>query len=171
MLSETDLRALPLDELMRRAFDLAHSSRAKGNHPFGALLADASGAVVLESENTVGEMGDVTCHAEQNLISAASRKFTRDDLAGMVMVTSTEPCAMCSGATFWAGVRAVVYGLPMGDLHGYSVTPDNPTPASLNVPCRSVFAGCPAHPTTVIGPVLREEAAEPHAGFWGRSPG
>ena len=43
-----------------RAIELAHLSRANGNHPFGSLLVDASGRVVLEAENTaVTEIGRV----------------------------------------------------------------------------------------------------------------
>ena len=40
MPEQTDLESLDLATLMRRAFALAGSARAKGNHPFGALLCD-----------------------------------------------------------------------------------------------------------------------------------
>jgi len=58
-----------------RAIELARLSRAKGNHPFGSLLVDASGRVVLEAENTVVTEHDVTCHAELNLVRRASMQF------------------------------------------------------------------------------------------------
>ena len=161
-----DLAKIDLEALMRRAIELATSARSKGNHPFGALLCDLDGRVVLEAENTVGAENDVTRHAEQNLMSAASRTFTRDELGRLVMVTSTEPCAMCAGATFWTGVRAVVFGLPETALCDMCTSETNPTPPVLNVPCASVFASCPGHPTTIVGPVLEEEARVPHRGFW-----
>jgi tRNA(Arg) A34 adenosine deaminase TadA len=113
-------------------------------------------------------MNDVTCHAEQNLMSAASRKFSDDQLSELVMVTSTEPCAMCSGATFWTGVRAVVYGLPETALCEMCISSENPNPPVLRLPCRDVFAGCAGHPTAVIGPVLEAEARVPHQGFWSK---
>ena len=100
-------------------------------------------------------------------MSMASRKFSPEELSRLVMVTSTEPCAMCSGATFWTGVRAVVYGLPESVLCEMCTSADNPTPPVLDHPCTEVFAGCAGHPTQVIGPVLQGEARVPHQGFWG----
>ena len=164
-----DLQAvknLDLEALMRRAIALAAAARAKGNHPFGALLCDLDGNILLEAENSVGAENDVTRHAEQNLMSAASRTFSKDALSQYVMVTSTEPCAMCAGATFWTGVRAVVYGLPEIALCEMCTDNDNPFPPVLNVPCGQIFAGCKGHPTVVVGPVLEQEARVPHVGFW-----
>ena len=166
MPEQTDLESLDLATLMRRAFALAGSARAKGNHPFGALLCDRAGNIVLEAENTVGSEQDATRHAEQNLMSAASQKFTKDELGRLIMVTSTEPCAMCAGATFWTGVRTVVFGLPEVALCEMCTSADNPNPPVLNLPCKEVFAGCRGHETTVIGPILENEARVPHAGFW-----
>lgn len=162
----SELERMDLAALMRRAFALANAARAKGNHPFGALLCDLSGHIVLEAENTVGSEHDATRHAEQNLMSAASRKFSRAELAQLVMVTSTEPCAMCAGATFWTGVRAVVFGLPEVALCEMCTSERDPDPPVLNLPCAEVFAGCRGHETTVIGPILDEEARQPHSGFW-----
>lgn len=162
----SELEALDLATLMRRAFALASSARSKGNQPFGALLCDLDGNIVLEAENTVGSDHDVTRHAEQNLMSAASRKFSREVLSRLVMVTSTEPCAMCAGATFWTGVRAVVYGLPEAALCDMCTSAENPNPPVLDLPCTEVFAACRGHGTTVVGPILADEARLPHAGFW-----
>lgn len=33
------------------------------------------------------------------------------------MYTSTEPCAMCSGAIFWCGVKKVVFGLRATEMY------------------------------------------------------
>ena len=140
MPTRPEIDRLDLPALMRRAIALALSARAKGNHPFGALLCDLDGTIVLEAENSVGGDRDVTSHAEQNLMSAASRRFSAEELARMVMVTSTEPCAMCAGATFWTGVRAVVYGLPEDALGAMCRSADNPSPPVLNLPCTAVFA-------------------------------
>ncbi len=166
MFSRQEIEMLDVEALMRRAIALAVSARSKGNHPFGALLCDLEGNIVLEAENTVGNENDVTCHAEQNLMSAASQKFRKEELGQLVMVTSTEPCAMCAGATFWTGVRAVVYGLPENALYSMCTSAENPTPPVLNMSCEKVFQGCLGHPTIVIGPVLEDEARLPHGGFW-----
>ena len=142
---------------MRKAIDLAYLAKEHGNHPFGALLAHDN-EIVLTAENSVLTSQDVTHHAELNLISEASRLFTLERLSEVVLYTSTEPCAMCTGAIFWAGVRTVVYGCPaerLGEIAG----------GSFVVPCRHLFAFSEIN-TAVIGPILEEEAAKVHEGFW-----
>ena len=148
---------------MRRAFDVARLARQHGNHPFGALLSDAAGEVLLEAENTVVTASDCTGHAELNLIRRASKSLGGDALAAATLYTSTEPCAMCAGAIYWAGVSRVVFGLRESDLPALAgADPRNPT---LALPCRDVFARG-QRPIEVIGPVLEDEARVVHEGFW-----
>ena len=82
---------------LTRAIELAADAREHGNHPFGSLLVDGDGNVVLEAENTVVTGRDCTAHAEQNLVRAAVSQFEPDRLATFTLYTSTEPCAMCAG--------------------------------------------------------------------------
>ena len=49
---KSPMENLDIERLMRRAIELAQSARSKGNHPFGALLCDRDGKIVLEAENT-----------------------------------------------------------------------------------------------------------------------
>ena len=155
-----------LEVLIRRALGLARLSREHGNHPFGALLADAAGEVLLEHENTVVTVSDCTGHAELNLVRQASLKLDGDALAAATLYTSTEPCAMCAGAIYWAGVSRVVFGLRESELAALIGTdPRNP---SLTLPCREVFARG-QRPIEVIGPLLEDEARAVHDGFWAAS--
>lgn len=151
------------DALLRRAIELADRARAGGNHPFGALLATADGRIALEAENTVGTTRDVTGHAETNLVSAATRRFEAEELKTMTLVTSCEPCAMCSGAIYWSGIGAVVYGLSEKGL--LALTGDDPENPTLDLPCRTVLSAGQRE-IAVTGPLLEEEAAASHAGFW-----
>jgi tRNA(Arg) A34 adenosine deaminase TadA len=150
-------------EPLRRAITVSLDARDHGNHPFGAVLVDASGAVVLEAENTVTTGHDVTHHAELNLVRLACASIAYADLPGHTLYTSCEPCAMCSGSIYWAGIGRVVYGLSEEGLLGLTGNhPDNPT---LMLPCRQVFAAG-SRVTEVTGPLLEDEAAAAHAGFW-----
>ncbi|MGT2427212.1 nucleoside deaminase [Amnibacterium kyonggiense] len=151
------------EALVRRAIVLADRARAGGNHPFGALLAAPDGTVVLEAGNTVGTTRDVTGHAETNLVSAATRRFTRAELEPLTLVTSCEPCAMCSGAIYWSTIGAVVYGLSEERL--LALTGDDPENPTLSLPCRAVL-GAGQRAVRVTGPLLEEEAAASHRGFW-----
>lgn len=150
-------------DLLRRAVALAQTSRDNGNHPFGALLVDREGTVVLEAQNTVVTERDATGHAETNLVRLASSRYDRTDLADMTMYTSTEPCAMCSGAVYWSGIGTVVYAFSETDLASLT-GPDAENP-TMTLPCRYVFAAG-QRPTAVRGPFDLPEAAAVHDGFW-----
>lgn len=146
------------------AINLAARARKHGNHPFGALLTDATGNVLVTAENTVITEHDVTGHAETNLVREASRTLTPDQLAEATLYTSTEPCAMCSGAIYWSGIRRVVYALGATELNVLAgVDPEEPL---LDLPCRQIFAAG-GNTVEVSGPYLYEEAAAVHLGYWG----
>ncbi|MFZ2912726.1 MAG: nucleoside deaminase, partial [Rectinemataceae bacterium] len=87
-------------ELLGEAIRAAARSRAEGMHPFGAVLADAEGNILLEAHNSVPAEGDVTGHAETNLIRAASPRHSPEFLTHCTLYSSAEPCAMCSGALY-----------------------------------------------------------------------
>jgi tRNA(Arg) A34 adenosine deaminase TadA len=150
-------------QLLRRAIELARLAREHGNHPFGALLVDAKGNVVLEAENTVRTDKDVTAHAETNLIRMATARFDRDFLGRCTLYTSTEPCAMCAGAIYWGNVRSVVFGFSQKQIHAISA--GNPENMQLQLSSREVFARGD-HPVEVSGPHLPKESAAVHDGFW-----
>ncbi|MEQ4721763.1 nucleoside deaminase [Nonomuraea sp. B19D2] len=153
----------PRDErLLRAAIDLAQQSRDHGNHPFGALLAGPSGEVLCEAENTVVTQNDITNHAELNLVSKACRTLTVDELATATLYTSTEPCAMCSGAIYWSRIPRVVYALGEDEL---AVLAGGSSELILQLPSRQVFAaGSPK--VEVSGPHLHDVAAAVHKDFW-----
>ncbi len=157
MLTEDDLGFL------RRAMAVAQSSRSHGNHPFGAILVDNAGQIVLEAENTVNTEQDCTGHAETNLVRLASNQLDRATLEGCTLYTSTEPCAMCAGAIHWSGIGRVVFALSEAGL--YALTGAHPGNETMHLPCREVFAHCD-RTIGVDGPAIEEEAAHVHAGFW-----
>lgn len=73
----------------------------------------------------------------------ASKHYAPDFLATCTLYTSTEPCAMCSGA---------IYG-------------DDPANPTMHLPCRVVLSSGQKE-IEVMGPLLEEEAAQVHEGFW-----
>lgn len=62
-------------DFLRRAITLSRSATAKGNHPFGALLVDADGDVLIEAENSFMPSHDATAHAERLVATQASIRF------------------------------------------------------------------------------------------------
>ena len=143
------------EALVRRCYTLAKAAVDAGNHPFGALLV-IGGEIVLEAQNRVLTDQDVTRHAELSLVSEASRQFEPDLLATATLYTSTEPCAMCCGAIYWAGIRKLVYGVG-GDTLGKHVN------EGFVVSSRSLLA---SHQVIIRGPVLESEGMTQHSAFW-----
>jgi tRNA(Arg) A34 adenosine deaminase TadA len=152
------------EALLRRAFDVARRSRAAGDHPFGSLLADEEGRALMEQGNGYTSEGDDrTAHAERLLASRAGRAYDLKFLARCTLYTSAEPCAMCAGAIYWAGIGRVVYGQTEKALKVQTgAHEENPT---LDLPCAVVFAAG-QRPTEVVGPLLEDEAAQLQANFW-----
>ena len=148
---------------LRRTFEVARRSMSHGNHPFAAILVDADGKVLLEVENGYMPARDGTAHAERLLASQACTTLPAAILRGATMYSSAEPCAMCAGAIYWAGIGRLVYGLSERRLRELTGNhPENPT---LDLPCRQVFASG-QRSTEVVGPLLEDEAAAVHAGVW-----
>ena len=153
----------PWDErCIRETLNIASRARNNGNHPFGALLTDEHGQILLEAENTVVSEKDITGHAETNLMRKASNQFDRDFLSKCTIYTSTEPCPMCIGAIFWTNVRRVVFGLSEKKL--YDTYFKNSDEVFL-CPSKDLF-GKGKKEIEVIGPLLESEAIEVHKGFW-----
>ena len=145
------------DAKVENSWSPEREAREAGNHPFGALLA-LDGAVLLTARNTVHTDRDPTAHAETNLLAEAIRRLTPDQISRSVLYTSCEPCAMCVGKMYWAGIRTMVYALPASELAKLAG-------GSFLVPCRDLFARAKDR-VAVIGPVLVDEARAVHEGYW-----
>ena len=67
------------------------------------------------------------------------------------------------GRHLWACIGRVVYGLSEAGL--LEVAGEDPEHPMLMHPCRAVFADG-GRETAVTGPLIEDEAAAPHRGFW-----
>ncbi|WP_433219757.1 nucleoside deaminase [Dactylosporangium sp. CS-047395] len=162
MTSVTSGSITPADEAhLERAVVLAWEARDRGDHPFGAVLVTADGTV-LEALNSVVTGADPTGHAETNLVRLAGR-LDRAVLAGSTLFTSTEPCAMCSGAIYWSGIGRVVFALSEQELARMVAEEEGIPPLSL--PAFEVFARG-GRPIRLDGPVPLPSAVAVHQGFW-----
>jgi tRNA(Arg) A34 adenosine deaminase TadA len=157
-LSDSDLA------LLRAAIELADESRKHGHHPFAAIVADEHGNIVASAgNNSMPPEGDPTQHAELVAAAKAARLLSAEQLARCTLYTSAEPCCMCSGAIYWCNIGRVVYALSEHRLLGLTgAHPENPT---FSLPCREVFARGQRQ-VEVAGPLLEDEAARSHDGFW-----
>lgn len=101
-----------MDELMRLALREAALAPAHGDVPVGAVVADASGAVVASRHNERERLGDPTAHAEMLALRDAASALGTWRLDGTTVVATIEPCPMCAGALVAARVAVIVFGAP-----------------------------------------------------------
>ena len=149
---------------LRESLRMAEESRSAGSHPFGAVVVDADGKTVAAfGNNSLPPHGDPTQHAELRAAAAAARALGAQGMRGSTLFTSAEPCAMCAGAVYWTGIDRVVYAISETRL--LAITGSHAENPTLALPCREVFARGQRN-IEVLGPLIEEEAARVHAGFW-----
>lgn len=152
------------EDLLRLAFQWAATARARGNRPFGAVIAAADGQLLAEAYCNISESGDCTGHAEINALRQLRTPAQLESLAQATLYASAEPCMMCAGAILCSGIRRVVFGLAndhLRQLCGQRIDSFRSSMAAAEL-----LALAP-QPIACIGPLLTEEALEPHVGYWG----
>ncbi|MFT3953512.1 MAG: nucleoside deaminase [Piscinibacter sp.] len=138
-------------EPMRLAIQASRDAVASGNMPFGATLVAPDGTLLWTAQNNQVTSGDCTGHAELVLVRDARAALGADAVRGGTVYASGEPCAMCSGAMFWAGIRRVVYAASTQDIAA-ALGGD-----TLPIRSAQVYAG--ASPAVQVdGPLHAEEA-------------
>jgi tRNA(Arg) A34 adenosine deaminase TadA len=99
-----------LDEsaALARTVDWAVQQAAAGRLPFAALVV-RDGVVLGGGVNTVLDDHDPSGHGEVVAVRDATRRLGTADLAGAVVYSSCEPCAICRLVAAAAGVHEIVY--------------------------------------------------------------
>ena len=150
---------------LKRTIELSKLAVEHGNTPFGALLVDHDGNIILEQENIEITEKDCTGHAETTLMRRASKLYSKDFLWSCTLYTSVEPCAMCSGAIYWGNVGKIVYGISEKEL--LKLTGNNEQNPTFDISCREIFEHG-QNKIEVEGPILEiaEEILEIHRRYW-----
>ena len=108
-------KAIDVQAAVALAAGEAIAARSQGTFGIGAVLLDSHGLVLRAQPNGVvrdGLPADPTAHAERQLVDwyyaelAAGRALPPP--AELTIVTTLDPCAMCTGAVLAAGFRVVV---------------------------------------------------------------
>lgn len=147
------------EEYVRIAIKVAKESKKKGNLPFGCILINKSGELILKGENTINTDNDCLAHAEINLIRKASKIYDYSYLNDCTIYTSDEPCPMCTSAIYWSGIRKLVYGL--SKIEYYKIVGRDDPNWVFEMPTRELLEKG-GRKLEVIGPLLEEEASILH---------
>jgi HAD superfamily hydrolase (TIGR01549 family) len=111
-----------LEALMREALAEARRGLAAGEMPVGALLVRGDGTIVSRGYDMTRGTRDATAHAEIVALRQAAGLVARD-ARDTILVSTREPCVMCTGAAIEAAVDTIVYAAPMPGGGTSRVTP------------------------------------------------
>ncbi|MDM8166851.1 nucleoside deaminase [Roseovarius sp.] len=95
---------------METALAEARAAGDRGEVPVGAVLVDATGAVVAQAGNRTRERNDPTAHAEILVLRAACQLAESERLPGYSLYVTLEPCPMCAAAISFARIARLYYG-------------------------------------------------------------
>ncbi|MDB5008161.1 MAG: tRNA-specific adenosine deaminase [Mucilaginibacter sp.] len=103
------------EKFMRMAIELSeHNITQRHGGPFGAVIVKDE-MVIARSANKVILENDPTAHAEISAIRLACAELGTYNLTGCEIYTSCEPCPMCLGAIYWAGIDKIYYANTKAD--------------------------------------------------------
>jgi tRNA(Arg) A34 adenosine deaminase TadA len=146
------------EERMRLVIGLSRRNvEERSGGPFAAaVFACGSGRLLGAGVNRVEPLNCSPAHAEIMAFAFAQRRLGTYDLgadaaAPNELVTSSQPCLMCLGATLWAGVTRLAYAATAEDVRGRLGFDEGPLP-------RDWQGELQKRGITVVGELLRAEA-------------
>src|SRR6478736_3851486 len=145
---------------LRAADEVAREAAGHGHHPFGCVLVGSDDRILMRQGNI-----DTVHHAETELARRAAAAYPPEFLWTCTLVSTGEPCAMCTGTLYWANIGRLVYGYEEEKL--LAMTGDHAANPTMNLPSRTVLE-YGQKKIEVAGPFpeLEDELLAPHRTFW-----
>lgn len=100
-----------------------------GEVPVGAIIVTLQGQIIAKTHNLTESSKNPCAHAEILAISNASSYIASPKLSNCILLTTLEPCLMCTGAISLSRLSGLVFGAwdsQAGALASYSEFPNLP---------------------------------------------
>lgn len=107
------------EDLMQKCISLAKIAKNRGDSPVGSILVK-DGKIISEGIEGGKTHKDITFHAEIEAIRHATKTLGRADLSDCMMVTTHEPCIMCSYLIRHHKIKLIIVGVATEEVGGYS---------------------------------------------------
>ena len=134
---------------MSIAIEEAKTSLKDGNSGFGAAIFK-DGILMSKAHDIDKTSNDPTAHAEINAIRQAAKK-NKGDFSGCILVSTHEPCPMCSTAIVWSGIRKIAFG--------YSIQESlNQGRKRIDLSCKELFHRSKAS-VEILSDIKKEDCA------------
>lgn len=118
------------NKFIKNAIEEAKKSLKKGNHGFGAAIIK-NNELISTGYDTDKSSNDPTSHAEINVIRQASVQL-KGDFKNCMLISTHEPCPMCSTAIVWAGIEQLAFGYSIKDSFAQGRK-------RIDITCREIF--------------------------------
>jgi|SRR5690625_244981 len=110
---------MDINKYMTRCLELAQKAKAAGHTAVGSLIVK-DGKILTEASEGSGELPQMTAHAEMIAVLKAVQITANKDLSGTWLVTTVEPCFMCSYLIRQTGISKIIYGTTTDETGGDS---------------------------------------------------
>ncbi|PMD57324.1 cytidine deaminase-like protein [Hyaloscypha bicolor E] len=127
--------------------DIQRRAVTFGKRPFAACLLGSDNETVLLMHQSIDQVN----HAESSLARLAYSHYSKAYLWQCTLVSTWEPCAMCSSTIYWAHIGRVVYAASNEQL-AQLTGPGNKENFTMNWHTRDILLG-QQKDVEIIGPV------------------
>jgi tRNA(adenine34) deaminase len=107
------------ENYMRQCIRLAYIAKSRGDSPVGSILVQ-NGKIIAEGIEGGKTTRDITFHAEIEAVRNAVVTLGKTDLSDCTMITTHEPCIMCSYVIRHHKIKRIIIGLIVPDVGGFS---------------------------------------------------
>jgi len=90
------------------AFEEALEAKNENEIPVGSVIL-LKNKIITREHNRIIQKNDPTAHAEILCLQKASFILKNERLVGTTLITTLEPCMMCSGAIILARIEKVIF--------------------------------------------------------------
>jgi HAD superfamily hydrolase (TIGR01509 family) len=121
--SRSHLTVHATERLIHEALESAEEAMQHGEVPIGCVIALGDGTVIGRGWNQFNQTRSKIAHAEIVALTDAAKRIPTD-AEDLIMVSTLEPCVMCTGAAMEAGIDTILFALSAPADSGSSrVTP------------------------------------------------
>ena len=108
---------MKFESWMREALHEARVGLESGEPPFGCVIVDPSGEIVVRNHDRVIQHGDMSSHAETLAVREAIGSVETQNLIDYQLISTIEPCAMCFTTAWLNQISRIVFGATMEDVY------------------------------------------------------
>ncbi len=112
------------DKIKKILYELAKKSFLKNSIPISSVIIDNNNNIISKGLNKRQKTNNIFDHAEIIALKKAGKKYNNWKLDDLTLITTFEPCMMCTGAIIQSGIQNVIF---MYDEPKFGFLNSNPT--------------------------------------------